>query len=321
MDSLHRKKMAILTKYAAESFSQADWLTVGQLTGKLNVITEHPRLFRSLGFGDEDYAYCVAEVLNSISENEPHLIDEMIDHFDVDLWYQQKDPEKYRRVFHVPAVASADFWAEGQLKLFVSHLSSNKVRMSQLKADLANWGVSAFIAHEDIEPSREWMHEVEAGLSTMEVLVAVVEPGFKESDWCAQEVGFALGRKIDIIPLRAGLDPFGFFGKYQGIQIKGKLPKEVANEIVWLLLKKPKHRDRLLQCMPKAFSGLPSTQKTTAFELLDSWNVITDLQLKTLLETSGLSDHERRELRSLITRVAAFKLAEPEPKTADDIPF
>ena len=83
----------------------------------------------------------------------------------------------------------------------------------------------AFIAHEDIEASKEWRDEVEAGLETMEVLVAVVEPGFKESDWCAQEVGYALGRKIDIIPLRAGLDPFGFFGKYQGIQIKGKYPE------------------------------------------------------------------------------------------------
>jgi hypothetical protein len=43
------------------------------------------------------------------------------------------------------------------------------------------------------------MNEVEAGLETMEVLIAEVEPGFKESDWCAQEVGFALGRHIDVM--------------------------------------------------------------------------------------------------------------------------
>ena len=235
MDSLQRKKVTVLAKYVIESFSEGDWYTLGQLTGKLRVITEHPRLFRSLSFGDDDYEFCVAQVLDSIFSDEPNLIADVINHFDVDLWYQQKDPEKYHRVFQDSTVASADFWADGQLKLFVSHLSSNKERMSAVKAELGHWGVSAFIAHEDIEPSREWMDEVEAGLETMEVLAAVVETGFKESDWCAQEVGYALGRKIDIIPLRAGLDPFGFFGKYQGIQIKGKYPKDVANKIVRLL--------------------------------------------------------------------------------------
>jgi hypothetical protein len=196
--------------------------------------------------------------------------------------------------------------------------------MSALKADLAHWGISAFVAHEDIEPAREWMTEVEAGLQTMEVMAAVVEPGFRESDWCPQEVGFALGRKIDIITLRAGLDPYGFFGKFQGIQIKGKLAKDVANEIVRLLLKKPKHRDRLLQCIGRAFPRLQSNQKTEAFELLDSWSVVTDSQIRSLLESSSLSEYERRKLQALITRVEAFKSTAPEPApTSDenDVPF
>src|SRR5262245_27069351 len=135
MDSLQRKKVTVLTRYAVESFSESDWYALGQLTGKLNVITEHPRLFRSLRVGDPDYEYCVAQVLDTIFSDEPHLIDEVIDHFDVDLWYQQKDPERYRRVFQDSAVTSADFWADGQLKLFASHLSSNKERMSAVKGE------------------------------------------------------------------------------------------------------------------------------------------------------------------------------------------
>ena len=242
MDTLERKKVTVITKYALESFSERDWITLGQITGKLNVITEHPRLLRSMSFGDNDYDYCVAEILDTIFTQDSSLISDVIDHFDIDLWYQQKDLGKYRRVFLASTVSKADFWNDGYLKLFISHLSSNKERMSAMKANLAKWGISAFIAHEDIEPSRKWMDEVEAGLETMEVMAAVVEPGFQESDWCDQEVGFALGRKIDIIPLRAGLDPYGFFGKFQGIQIKGKYPEDVSNEIAQLLLKKPKHR-------------------------------------------------------------------------------
>ena len=85
MDSLQRKKVTVITKYAIESFSESDWYTLGQLTGKLKVITEHPRLFRSLSFGDVDYEYCVAQVLDTIFSDEPHLIGEAIDHFDIDL--------------------------------------------------------------------------------------------------------------------------------------------------------------------------------------------------------------------------------------------
>jgi serine/threonine protein kinase len=322
MDPADRKKVTVITKYVLDSFSEGDWYTLGQITGKLDVIAGHSRLLRSLSFDDDDYEYCVAEVLDTIFSADSSLIAEVIDHFDIDLWFQQKNPEKYHRVFAEAKIASADFWKEGYLKLFVSHLSNNKKRMSAMKSNLSNWGISAFIAHEDIEPSREWMNEIEIGLQTMEVLAAVVEPGFKESDWCAQEVGYALGRNVDIIPLRAGLDPFGFFGKYQGIQIKGKVPEDVANEITHLLLKKPKHRRRLLECMSRSFSTLQSEQKTKLIELLDSWAVVTDDQLKIILQSSSLSEYERGRIKNLVARVGAFAVPEPaKVPDEDEIPF
>jgi len=327
MDSSERKKVAVIAKYIIESFSDSDWYSLGQVTGKLKAITDHPRLFRSLSFGDDDYPYCVAEVLETIFSESSSLIPEVIDYFDIDLWYQQKDPEKHKKIFISSAIKSADFWKDGYVKIFVSHLSSNRERMSAMKLGLANWGISAFIAHEDIEASREWRDEVEAGLESMDILVAVVEPGFKEYDWCVQEVGYALGRKIDIIPLRAGLDPFGFFGKYQGIQIKGKYPEKVANEIAQTLLKKPQHRTMLLQSMSKAFSTLQSKNKIGLITLLDSWSIITDQQLKVLLEQASLSEFERNALKNIIGRVDAFKLPEPTSPVSkfddfdEDIPF
>lgn len=327
MDSSERKKVAVIAKYIIESFSDSDWYSLGQVTGKLKAITDHPRLFRSLSFGDDDYPYCVAEVLDTIFSESSSLIPEVIDYFDIDLWYQQKDPEKHKKIFISSSIKSADFWKDGYVKMFVSHLSSNRERMSAMKLSLANWGISAFIAHEDIEASREWRDEVEAGLESMDILVAVVEPGFKESDWCVQEVGYALGRKIDIIPLRAGLDPFGFFGKYQGIQIKGKYPEKVANEIAQTLLKKPQHRNMLLQSMSKAFATLQSKNKTELITLLDSWSMISDQQLKVLLEQASLSEFERNSLKNIIGRVGAFKLPEPATPVSkfdsfdEDIPF
>lgn len=323
MNSSERKKVAVITKYIQESFSDSDWHALGQLTGQIKKISDHPRLLRSLSFGDDDYGSWAAEVLDSIFSANSDAISEVIEHFDIDLWYQQKSPEKYQKLFAAQAVKTADFWVGGYLKMFVSHLSSNRARMSALKIALANWGISAFIAHEDIQASREWRDEVEAGLETMDVLAAVVEPGFKDSDWCAQEVGFALGRKVDIIPLRAGLDPFGFFGKYQGLQIKGKTPEQVASEIAQVLLKKPQHRDRVLQSITKAFSSLAFNKKVELIFTLDTWSILTDVQLRSVLEQASLSAHERQVLKSLIARVDAFNV--PAPATVefddDDIPF
>lgn len=136
-------------------------------------------------------------------------------------------------------------------------------------------------------------------------------------------MGYALGRKVDIVPLRAGLDPFGFFGKFQGIQVKGKLPDKAANEIAQALLNKPHHRVRLLRCIAKAFASLPSARKIELINTLDSWFTTTDEQLKELLEQAALSEFERKSLEGLIARVGAFK--QPEPATQisdfDDIPF
>jgi hypothetical protein len=322
MNSTERKKVAVITKYVQEAFSESDWHALGQLTGQLKKISGHPRLFRAMNFGDDDYEYCAAEVLDAIFSEDSEVIPEVIDHFDIDLWYQQTSPEKYQKLFTPQAAKTADFWISGYLRMFVSHLSTNKDRMSALKSGLANWGVSAFVAHEDIQASREWREEVEVGLDTMDVLVAVVEPGFKESDWCAQEVGYALGRKVDIIPLRAGLDPFGFFGKYQGISVKGKYPEQVACEIAQVLLKKPQHRDRVLQSMTKAFATLGSNKKVELINKLDGWSVLTDAQLKIVIEQASISAHERHLLRNLIARVGAFQVPAPTKiDSNDNTPF
>jgi len=320
MDSHERKKVNVITKYILESFSAGDWYSLGQLTSALETIQGHGRLLRSLSFDDEDYPYCVAEVLDAIFEKSPETIDDVIDHYDIDVWYEQKDPRRYSKLFVGNTINSPIFWQEGHLRAFVSHLSSNKQRVSQLKGFLGQWGISAFIAHEDIEPSKEWQREIEAALETMDVMIAVVEPGFRESNWCCQEVGYALGRKVDIVTLRAGLDPFGLFGKYQGIQGKSKLPYQVAEELVNLLLRKPKHKSRLLIGLSKSITSVPSDGKIARVRTLNSWGVISDEQMKVLLERISLSEYEKTKLSDIIMKSGAFKDQTQElPDT--DIPF
>ncbi len=83
----------------------------------------------------------------------------------------------------------ATFWEAGHFRLFLSHLSTFKEKTETLKAALKRFGISAFVAHVDIEPTKEWQAEIDAGLFSMDALAAILMPGFKESNWTDQEVG------------------------------------------------------------------------------------------------------------------------------------
>ena len=122
-------------------------------------------------------------------------------------------------------------WSFGFFKMFISHLSANKDSATNLKKCLNEYAISGFVAHEDIEPSKEWMHEIERALFSMNCICAIVTPNFIKSTWCDQEVGVAIGRRVLVIPIRKGADPYGLFGKYQGIQSKNKKAIEIADEI------------------------------------------------------------------------------------------
>jgi len=103
------------------------------------------------------------------------------------------------------------------IRLFLSHKSGYKEKMSALKEQLAKYGVSAFVAHEDIEPDEEWQSEIELALNSMDAFIALLTEDFHESTWTDQEVGFAKGRDVPVIAIRLGRDPYGFIGKKQGI--------------------------------------------------------------------------------------------------------
>ncbi|MEZ5084269.1 MAG: toll/interleukin-1 receptor domain-containing protein [Bacteroidales bacterium] len=193
--------------------------------------------------------------------------------------------------------STTTFWKKGHFKLFISHLSSFKKTIGHLKTDLEKYGISSFVAHEDIEPTKEWQEEIEKGLFSMDALCAVLTPGFKESNWTDQEVGVAVGRGVLVIPIRRELDPYGFIGKYQGFQALGKNVDQVAEGIFLIISKNPKTRNRIISCLVDLL--LLSNNKTEALERINALMKINDLpkeriiQLKTrFIENNNLKDNE-----------------------------
>jgi TIR domain-containing protein len=136
-------------------------------------------------------------------------------------------------------VETPSFWKPDQPRVFISHLAEIKSKAVNLSKALEEYSIISFVAHEDIEPTKEWQIEIEIALTTMDALVVLLSPGFKESNWTDQEVGVAVGRGVPIVPVKIELDPYGFIGKYQALQGKGKIPVKVASEIFEILIEKP----------------------------------------------------------------------------------
>lgn len=141
--------------------------------------------------------------------------------------------------------SESSFWLPSHFKLFLSHISEFKVKTSQLQGALRPYGISAFVAHEDIEPTKEWLTEIEKALFSMDSLVAILTPGFNDSKWTDQEVGVAVGRDVLIISIRKGLDPYGFIGKYQGMQGEGKTIGQVADIMFQILANHTKTKGKM----------------------------------------------------------------------------
>lgn len=153
----------------------------------------------------------------------------------------------------VEAIEDFTFWNFGYYKMFISHLTIDKISASNLKTALAVYGISCFVAHEDIEPTKEWSNEIEKALLTMDCLCAIITPDFINSKWCDQEVGFALGRRVLVIPIRKGYDPYGLMGKYQGIQSSGKNANKLAKEIFDTLCKNTRSKNVFIRNLGNLF--------------------------------------------------------------------
>ena len=140
-------------------------------------------------------------------------------------------------------------WRNGYFRMFISHITSKKQQVSNLKNALEEYGITSFVAHEDINPTREWQKEIQRALNSMDCMSAMLYNGFHESNWCDQEVGIALGRSITVLPLILDHDPYGFLGEYQGVKIKGMHPVDLAKDIFTILCENPNTRNKYLSCL------------------------------------------------------------------------
>ena len=179
-------------------------------------------------------------------------------------------------------------WVNGGFRVFLSHKSEVKKETSDLKDQLAVFGISCFVAHEDIQPTQEWQDEIENALSTMDGFVALMTEGFHDSNWTDQEVGFAFARGVPIIAVRMGKDPYGFIGKFQALSCSWSVASE---NIIGVLIRHDRMFNAYIQALRlcsnytdgntlgKALPSIKSATTTQIDELVSAYNENNQLQI------------------------------------------
>jgi len=168
------------------------------------------------------------------------------------------------------------------LRIFLSYSHKDKNLSGELKETLERDGFEVFMAHEDIEPTKEWEIEIIRNLKECDIFIPIVSNNFLESKWTDQESGFAFAKDKFIIPIDIGLVPYGFIGKYQALKFDGNI-SNTCEKIMEILMEAPAF-DNLKDFFIKRF--VESDHFSEANERIDKLKLIesfTDDQINEIV--------------------------------------
>jgi TIR domain len=192
----------------------------------------------------------------------------------------------------VPSVGvDPPFWRKRMYRLFISHLSGQRMFAAELQESLLRYGISAFVAHNDIEPTLEWQAQIETALSTAESLIALLHPDFHASNWTDQEIGFAMGRGLPVYAVHFGHAPYGFIGRFQAFAGQGKTAAALAREIFDSYRKNKQSQRKMADVLVGLFEDSPSFADAKArigyLEELEFWDVSFVARIQTAAESNS----------------------------------
>lgn len=114
--------------YAAEKWGESEWRRFGRETGTADILSRHPRLFRSLSFGDDDYPEAAVDIagaaINGAAGDDANekermfVVAEAV--ADLPEWIEENAPTRTKRLFkeYLDARDASEIpaeWYEGQV--------------------------------------------------------------------------------------------------------------------------------------------------------------------------------------------------------------
>lgn len=194
-------------------------------------------------------------------------------------------------------------WSPSKVCVFLSHLASDKVRTAKIQKELEEYNISSFVAHNDIEPGLSWQEEIEKALMSCDALVALLVPNFHKSNWTDQEIGCVMGRGKKIVNVRLGMDPYGFIGRFQGIQGLGKSEREIARDIFKVLAISPKTSKKMSEAIINKFVHVGSwAEAKENIEMIESLTYLDDSMIE-VIKRESLGNSQIRDAFGVPERV------------------
>lgn len=200
-------------------------------------------------------------------------------------------------------------WQPNYFRLFLSHAGDGREFAGVMKDRLSGFRIEAFVAHEDIAPTLPWVEVIEQALKTCHALAALLTPDFHESDWTDQEIGYCLSRDVLILPLRLGLTPYGFIGRYQALRGINLSPYTLAAKICEALIGNEQTVERMTGALVLAFEKSFSFESAKVImSLLEKAPSLSQRQLQRIEESIGKNRQVERSggvpdrIRQLIER-------------------
>jgi hypothetical protein len=140
------------------------------------------------------------------------------------------------------------------LRGFLSYSVKDKRSAKSIKSTLETFSVNCFLAHEDLEPTIEWGKDILRVLRACDIFMPLLTSRYPDSKWTDQEVGIAVGLKKVVLPVKMGLDPYGFIQRFQAIELREDVASsEFGRRVYDVLLKHTKVGKRMRRAIINAF--------------------------------------------------------------------
>ncbi|HDL6870712.1 TPA: toll/interleukin-1 receptor domain-containing protein [Yersinia enterocolitica] len=237
----------------------------------------------------EEYTNLIKDDLSILTKS---IHDEWIDSITLEL-NSEIDPE-YQQAISINEIVNEalnpdelSIWKPNLIRVFISHRDKYKREAQELANSLEEYGFSCFVAHETIEPLKEWRNEIVNGLKTMEVMLVLLTDDFNDSIWTCQEVGYALGANKPVVSLKVGkMDPAGFISHLQAVKGSLNNPTHNAELLNMLLAESIGKAERVQQALISTFIASQSFDEAKhRFDRMNkSIKKLTEENLSTLVD-------------------------------------
>jgi len=266
--------MYALQQAMKATFDESKWLEVGYAIGKADVVKEHPRLLRSLQWGDSDYGRCIFDVLPALLGRDLRNVERITDLVGLENWLQRKAPDLYDELYEAndaeeevvesnlprvqpqgkvkvqraAAASTPSISPDKELRIFLCHASEDKEPVRQLHARLKQEGFRPWLDEEDLLPGQDWQLEISKAVRDSQVVLVCM------STHSTTKTGF-LQKEIKVALDVADEQPEGTIFVIPALLEKCAVPERLRR-FQWVDLPEPKGFAKLLRALRQRASTI-----------------------------------------------------------------